>query len=321
MTYTDRAVANGSTYYYTVSATNAWGESPASYPAAGSPLPAPPAPTNLTAAGGDQMVHLTWTGSSLAEYYEIWRATTAGGPYTWAGYAYETTGDDYGYGYIGDEPPLQNGVRYYYVVTAVNSIGSSGYSNEASAVPVGPPAPPAPTGLAAAPGDQQVTLTWNASPGATGYYLKRSAASGGPYTVFDTSYGGTSYLVAGLTNGQTTYYTVSAFNSGGESPDSNVVSAAPSGPPPPAPPTNLTASAGKKKVTLAWTQSSGGAAQNRIYRSTTNGGPYSRLATVSARTSYPDTAVPGGRTYYYRVTAIRDGIESAYSNQVGATPR
>jgi fibronectin type 3 domain-containing protein len=68
-------------------------------------------------------------------------------------------------------------------------------------------------------------------------------------------------------------------------------------------------------------QSSGGAAQNRIYRSTTNGGPYFRLATVSARTSYSDTSVQRGVTYYYRVTATRGGIESAYSNQASAAPR
>jgi hypothetical protein len=31
--------------------------------------------------------------------------------------------------------------------------------------------------------------------------------------------------------------------------------------------------------------------------------------------------VKRGVTYYYRVTALRGGLESAYSNQAGATPR
>src|SRR5260221_3158321 len=42
--------------------------------------------------------------------------------------------------------------------------------------------PGAPTGLTATPGNAQVSLTWNASTGATSYNLSRSTTSGGPYT-------------------------------------------------------------------------------------------------------------------------------------------
>jgi len=48
----------------------------------------------------------------------------------------------------------------------------------ATAVGVADQAPVAPTGLNAAAGNAQVNLTWNASTGATGYYVKRSTTSG-----------------------------------------------------------------------------------------------------------------------------------------------
>src|SRR6185503_2243592 len=54
--------------------------------------------------------------------------------------------------------------------------------------------PNAPTGLAATPGNAQVTLTWNASASATGYNVKRSTTPGGPYAVIAPNIAATSYI-------------------------------------------------------------------------------------------------------------------------------
>jgi hypothetical protein len=89
--------------------------------------------------------------------------------------------------------------------------------------------PSAPTGLTAAAGNAQVALSWTASSGATGYNVKRSTTSGGPYTQI-ASPSATNYSDTGLTNGTTYYYVVSAVNSAGESADSTQVSATPSAP-------------------------------------------------------------------------------------------
>ena len=90
-------------------------------------------------------------------------------------------------------------------------------------------APPTPTGLAATAGDKQVSLTWNASSGATSYHVKRSTASGGPYNqVASTTVANDTD--ASLANGTTYYYVVSALNSAGESADSSQVSATPAAP-------------------------------------------------------------------------------------------
>src|SRR5262249_60092146 len=71
---------------------------------------------------------------------------------------------------------LTNGTTYFYQVTAVNAGGQSSTSNEASATPQ-VALPPAPTGLTAAAGNAQVTLSWNSVSGATSYTVYRSTAS------------------------------------------------------------------------------------------------------------------------------------------------
>jgi hypothetical protein len=98
----------------------------------------------------------------------------------------------------------------------------------------------------------------------------------------------------------------------------------PGGPPtPPAPPSNLAANpAGKRKINLNWTQStSSGITQNKVYRSTTSGGPYTLRATLAATTTYQDTGLTSGTTYYYVVTAVNGNGESGFSNQASAQAR
>jgi fibronectin type 3 domain-containing protein len=144
------------------------------------------------------------------------RATVSGGPYTTIASPTATSFTNTG---------LTNGTTYYYVVTAVNSGGESGNSPQASATPQSS-APAAPTGLTATPGNAQVTLRWTASTGATSYRVKRATVSGGPYTTI-ASPTGTTFTNSGLTNGTTYYYVVTAVNTGGESGNSNQVSARP----------------------------------------------------------------------------------------------
>jgi fibronectin type 3 domain-containing protein len=219
--FTDTGLVNGTTYFYVVSALNAAGESGNSSQASATPAaPATPpaAPTGLQATAGNAQVSLSWTASTGATSYHVKRSTTSGGPYTQV--AAPTTTSDIDTG-------LTNGTTYYYVVSALNSAGESANSSQANATPVAPAIPPAaPTGLNAAAGNAQVSLTWSASTGATSYHVKRSTTSGGPYTQVAAPTT-TSDADTGLTNGTTYYYVVSALNAAGESANSSQASATP----------------------------------------------------------------------------------------------
>jgi hypothetical protein len=89
--------------------------------------------------------------------------------------------------------------------------------------------PPAPTNLAAIAGDAQVSLSWVASSGATGYNVLRSTGANGPYNSGIANPATTSYTDATVVDGTTYYYVVQAVNSGGASGNSNSVSATPNG--------------------------------------------------------------------------------------------
>ena len=81
-----------------------------------------------------------------------------------------------------------------------------------------------------------------------------------------------------------------------------------------------TATATSHSVTLTWTGStSPGVTSYNVYRASTSGGPYGQIASVTApATTYTDTNVSAGETYYYVVTAVASSSESGYSNEASA---
>ena len=103
-------------------------------------------------------------------------------------------------------------------------------------------------------------------------------------------------------SGTTYYYVVSAVGVGGEGANSAEVSA--TLPLPPAP-TILTVITNYGQVALAWAAVPCPNATYDVERSTNSGGPYAILANTSA-TSYTDTNVLDGTTYYYVVSALSD---------------
>jgi RHS repeat-associated protein len=257
----------------------------------------------LTAVAGTSKVTLTWTGSAGATGYTVKYGTVANGPYPstapFASSPAVVTG-------------LTNGTKYYFVVVATNSSGSSGASNEANATPIA-----VPLGLAATPGNAQVSLAWSSAAGAVAYNVKRSANSGGPYTTIASGVTATNFIDTGLTNGATYFYVVSGTNTVGESDNSSQVSATPSGPA--SAPTGLTAVSSTSRITLTWTASSGATGYN-IKRGTSSGSYPDLVATGVAGTTYLNPGLVNGTKYYYVVTASGVGGESANSNEASATP-
>jgi fibronectin type 3 domain-containing protein len=207
-------LTNGTTYYYVVAGTNVLGDGPNSVQASATPFAVIPGqPTGLVAKGGDAKVTLTWNATLNASFYRVRRGTAPGGPYTTIA---SVTNNIFG------NTGLTNGTTYYYVVAGASSAGTGPNSAEANATPIA--LPPAPTGLIATPGAGKITLTWNPAAGASGYRVRRSNVSGGPYSTIATV-GTTTYANTGLSSGTTRFYVVAGFNVSGDGPNSVQASA------------------------------------------------------------------------------------------------
>ena len=72
-------------------------------------------------------------------------------------------------------------------------------------------------------------------------------------------------------------------------------------------------------VTLNWNASQNAANYN-VYRSTTLGGPYTKIGSGIVTTTYTDVQVTPNQTLYYVTTAVdTSNDQSSYSNQAQAT--
>lgn len=212
--HVDQAVANGTRYFYVVTALSSAGASGPSNEVSATPLAPPAAPSGLSAIRGNARVTLNWNAANGASSYTVKRGLSSGSETTIAS---RLTARSY------VDQALANGTRYFYVVVAVNPAGSSGSSNEVSATPLAPP--PVPTGLkATAQAGRKIDLKWNPVAGATSYRVRRATASGGPFTLIGTVTV-TSGSNTNLTAGTTYYYVVSAVNAAGEGGNSAKVSA------------------------------------------------------------------------------------------------
>jgi beta-glucanase (GH16 family) len=89
--------------------------------------------------------------------------------------------------------------------------------------------------------------------------------------------------------------------------------------PAPATPAGLTANAGESQVTLSWSPSTGTVNYN-VKRSLVSDGPYTPAYGGLTSTNYTDLRLTNGTTYYYVVSAVAAGCESADCAQVSATP-
>jgi hypothetical protein len=167
------------------------------------PLGAPLSPTGFTAspeACGTGEITLSWNASTGATSYQLYRNGTQ--IYDGANTSYTDSG-------------LTDGVSYSYTVVASNTSGLSAPAGPLNAVApfsCGAGTPPVPTGLTATPGacgTGRISLSWNASTGATSYQLYRNGTQ-----IY--SGGSTSYVDTGLTARTLYSYTVRATNSSGQ---------------------------------------------------------------------------------------------------------
>src|SRR4029077_7089457 len=92
-------------------------------------------------------------------------------------------------------------------------------------------------------------------------------------------------------------------------------------PKPPTAPTNLRAAGSNNRVSLSWSAVAGAPSSN-LSRSTSSGGEI-KITTTPATittTSYTDTGLTNGTTFYYKVTAVNTTGEAPRSSEAPATP-
>ena len=332
--HTDTGLTDGTTYFYVVRAFDGANESADSNEASAAPVdnvtPQPPASLTAADTSGDQggAIDLAWTPSTSTDVTEqrLYRSTTSGSYTTAVATFNNNTTNSH------TDNGLVNGTTYYYAVRAWDGVYESANSNEDSAAPLDNLAPQSPTGLAAADtpndGGEAIDLTWtpSTSTDVTEQRLYRGTTPGSHPTLVATTTSSTSaYTDTGVTEGNTYYYVVRAFDGTSEGGDSNEDSAEPIDDPPAAP-TGIVA--GDRPgdqggaIDLSWTPSaSTDVTEQRLYRATVSGGLYNQIATTTSSTNaYTDPGLTNGTTYYYVVRAFDGTNESVDSNEASAAP-
>lgn len=164
--------------------------------------------------------------------------------------------------------------------------------------------PVAPADVSAKAVEGGVGLSWTESPGATHYRVQRATTSGGAYNEIAARVEGLSYTDTSIKGGGTFYYVVEAVSAIGASQPSSEASAVVV-----ATPTGLSATPGRDQVTLHWSPIDGEVTYS-LKRATNQAGPFTLIAANILKPVCTDTALAGGLTYHYVVTATKDGHES-----------
>jgi fibronectin type 3 domain-containing protein len=159
-----------------------------------------------------------------------------------------------------------------------------------------------------------VKISWDAVYGATGYRVYRTTGSATASYSQVANIAELSWTDTGLNTGTIYYYKVSAASG------INMVSAQSEAVLAITPPTNVrVTTVSTISVTLGWNAISGVNSYN-VYRSTSEGGTYTKInSSAVSGTEYTDTSLSPDTRYYYKVSAIFDGIESLQSSSVSTT--
>jgi fibronectin type 3 domain-containing protein len=309
--FIDAGVTGGTTYYYTVTAVNAGGESLQSPQASAMiALPRPAATAKLTAtAPSSSTISLSWLDVPSETGFQVLQSTN-GANYVSVG---ATAAGVTAYTASG----LLPGTTYFYEVVTLGATGASNASSPASATTASGSA--GLYGLTATPQPGEILLAWPAADGVTSYSVFRGTASGNESAQAIAS-GITTITNFGDSNvsaGVVYYYTVTAQLNNGQTLSSAEVSATPLAPTPNAP-ANFTAAAVPTGIQLNWNPVAGASSYNILRGLVSGNESLTPLQANISGTTFTDSAVSGVGTYYYLVAAVNASGQGAISQEVSA---
>ena len=316
------------TRLYRVSAINSAGTSKASNTATGTTAPAvvPESPTELTATQDEErQINLSWTAPSDNGGADItgYRIEVSVESSAWSDLVSDTGDTPTTHSHTG----LRGETTRHYRVSAINSAGTGPPSNVVSGKTAPPTAPVALTELAATVDvERRINLSWtapsdNGGADITGYRIEVSAeGSAWSDLVSDTGDTATTHSHTGLRAEATRHYRVSAINSAGTGPPSNVATGMTAPPTAPVAPTGLDATKDvERRIDLSWTMpSDDGGADITGYRIevSLDGSAWSDLVSDigDTATTHSHTGLRGETTRHYRVSAINSAGTGPTSN-------
>ena len=319
-------LTNYTRYDFQLRAVGLSGNGTASQSVGATPRPAgaPDAPRNFSSSSRDAEVELEWADPSnrAITKYQYRQGTSSLLEVTWGAWTDIPASDANTTEYT--VTGLTNGTRYLFEVRAVAGTVFGVATSYTLGTPA--PVPDQPAGLSAAPGDGQVTLSWDDPSDSTifhYFYQVRTGSSWGNLQLFGTD-STTTHTVTGLTNGTEYGFRISAANASGNSPYSTVVTATPLAATAPGPPRDLRVAPGSGQVVLNWRVP--GTNADAITKYEIRQGTGDPLAwgawgdASGTTTSHTVTGLTNGTEYSFQVRAVANTVLGAMSDTVEATP-
>ncbi|MCJ8012149.1 alpha-amylase family glycosyl hydrolase [Paenibacillus sp. KQZ6P-2] len=303
-----------------------------------------PSVTHVKATAGNLSVSLEWDAVQGADAYHIYRSPIEGGSLEQVGIVSGTTWTD---------TSVQNGMKYYYTVTAVKGQGESSLSEFATATPfysihsveITQPSTPVTLGAGHTTSQIQVTLdipglsdesayTGKEMPGVTAKlafykegtdesdaaevklrYLQDTSDGKKVYwAVFEPTEAGAYHYFAKVSTNHGETYTESAKSSVDVYADPNDMT-------PPGKPVLAPINTESNRAQLAWTAEGDDIYKFEIYRKQ-DGGNFKKLAVLDgAARSYTDFTVSNDTTYIYKVAAVDSSYNRSNSDEQSVTPK
>ena len=182
---------------------------------------------NVKAQGGDEQATLTWDRVTNISGYNVYVSDTASKDLKDYELAQKVVKEEAVITHYKNEP-LENNKTYYFTVTSTQDNWESGLSEVVEATPQALKAPGKVDHVTLTPQDQSIKVSYQAAENATGYTIYYKEATEATYQkANETPITATSYELRGLKNDVAYDVYVTAQNSLGEGPASNVHQATP----------------------------------------------------------------------------------------------